>query len=61
MPAETPSQLATRYLLKIYAERHHGSIPPVDLTSAVIQAVIALGYTRALVEKLLTQWDKAND
>ena len=47
---------ATIYLMKEWKRKGKAGTPPLELTTAVCQTVCVCGYTKKMVDELLTSW-----
>lgn len=54
--AEKPVTLATRYLAEEWGKLARGETPPLDLTDGVVNAVMAVGYTRKMVDSMIVAY-----
>ena len=52
--------LATRYLQKVWSKAHNGNIPPLELMQGVVDTVMVVGFTKAVVDDLLKGWYAAH-
>ena len=52
--------LATRYLQKKWSKAHNGNMPPLELRRGVVETVLVVGFTKAVVDDLLKGWYAAH-
>lgn len=57
MVPNTPTGRACEYLRKEWQKVYTG-LPPEDLMEGVVRVVMAVGYTRKLVDDILASWIK---
>lgn len=53
---ETDGMLASRYLKKQWKSLTKQEFPPMDLQSAVVQTVNAVGYRKSVVDNLIKKY-----